>query len=136
MNLSTALSNAITLTELLEIFDNDIEVKIAYINDQVTVKNYACNITTYQIAHKIMTITRTLKGDKLAPLLGKCLAEKVFHPLKVLVESTSNYCSLYQISALTRVAWIPPPANEFGDAVALKHAMVLSFLDSTYDCWN
>lgn len=125
LELSAAIEGA-GIDDLNNIFDRIVDVKLGYYNDQVSVEGYTGTVTTDVIARKIMKLgfVNTLESKRLA----NSLTEKVFKPLKELVEAPENYYSLYQITALTRIAWTPDPEEEFGKSVALKHAMALGFL--------
>lgn len=125
MRLSIALATATTLTELNHIFANNVEVSVGCISDSVTVNGYEGDVSTDVIARTISQLgfVDTDESHRLADTL----ADKVFLPLKVLVED--QRCSLYKITTLTRLVYTPPSAVEFGTSIALKHAMCLGLLN-------
>lgn len=127
MDLQQALTKATTVTEFIDIFKNDVKVTLGWVNDQVTIDGYQGSVTTDFIARRIVLLNQ-LKTEDSATLRWN-LAVKVFFPLKNLVESPENQCSLYQLTALTRIFWTWAPAQQFGRSIALKHAMVLRILD-------
>lgn len=129
--LSDALSKAKSITDLNDIFAHEVDVQIGCMNDIVTVDGYEGSVTTDAIAQKVMRSSPEWETDD-STQLATYLAEKVFTPLRNLVEAPKNRCAAYQIVALTRIGWTPPPAPQFGKSIALKHAMVLGMLDSKY----
>ncbi|NGX60024.1 MAG: hypothetical protein KR126chlam3_01186 [Chlamydiae bacterium] len=127
MRLDLALGKCKSISDCNDIFDGGVKVQLKYLNDSVTVEGYEGSVTTDSIANKITTFGFIETED--SKRLAGSLAKKVFIPLKKLVEAPENQCSLYQLAALTRIGWTPPPASEFGGSIALKHAMALGFLD-------
>ena len=131
MNLSDALSKANSIGDLDKIFAHTTTVQLGWMNDIVTVDGYKSSVTTDFIARQVMQFAPRLNTED-SKRLATCLAEKVFTPLRKLVEAPENGCATYQVFALSRIGWTPPPAPQFGQCVALKHAMVLGMLDSNY----
>ncbi|MEM1283102.1 MAG: hypothetical protein AAGG81_06065 [Chlamydiota bacterium] len=133
MELNNALEKAKSYSELNDIFENNVDVKLGFLNDEVSVTGYEGTVTTDYIARRIMDLYKQpAKSDEESRKLASLLEDKVFLPLKDLVEAPENHCSLYQVSALARVIWTPPPAQQFGHSIALKHAMVLRVLERAY----
>ena len=138
MILSQVITKAKSAADLNDIFENNVNVQLGWVNDTVTVERYTGSVTTDFIARCIIARFIVDRGDSQTEdckRLAKLLAEKVFIPLKNLVESPDNQCSLYQLTALTPISWTPQPAPEFGKSIALKHAMVLGSLDQKYMNW-
>ena len=136
MKLWRAINKAKSITELNDIFENAVTITLGCINDVVIIQGYEGAINTDFIARKVASVWSSgIEESQDSQVLARYLAEKVFAPLRDLVESTENQCSLYQLAALTRIAWTPPQAPEFGHSVALKHAMVLGFLDRRLANW-
>lgn len=128
MRLSQALEKANAVSDLYDIFvAYEVEVKIHCLSDSVRVKGYEGTVSTDEIARKISELGFVNTQESLH--LAESLATKIFLPLKELVEDPENRCALYQLVALTRIGWTPPPTREFGGSIALKHAMCLGFLD-------
>ena len=132
MRLSEAITKAKSVTELRDVFANDVNIELGRITDAVTVKGYEGSVTTDFIARKVSGSFFRAEKEEGSKELAVSLAKKVFTPLRSLVESRQNRCSFYQVAALTRIGWTPPPAPEFGDCTALKHAMILGCLDDKY----
>jgi adenine/guanine phosphoribosyltransferase-like PRPP-binding protein len=133
MQLSNVIAKAKDVSELCDVFTNNVQIELGYASDIVTVKGYDGSVSTDTIARKIMEDSIWRPKQERSKELAALLAAKVFLPLKNLVESRQNQCTLYQMAALTRILWTPPPADEFGKSVALKHAIALSALDQRYD---
>ncbi len=132
MILMHAVKEAKTIEDLNRIFTcNSVDIQIYALMDTVRVSGYVGTISTDVIANKISTYSvssgalNTIESEKLADTI----ATKVFHPLKDLVKETS-WCSCY---GWHRVGYTPNPVPEFGNSIALKHAMTLSHLSSRYD---
>lgn len=133
MNLSEVIVEAMSIARLNEIFVGEVNVQLGWVNDSVTIEGYEGAITTDFIAYRVLNLSGAETED--SKRLANLLEEKVFTPLKILVESPENQYSLYQLIALTRVGWTPPQSSEFGSSWALKHAMVLGLLDRKYANW-
>ncbi len=108
-------SQAKSLSELIDIFEKEVNVQLGFVNDKVTIEGYSGWVTTDFIARQMFGVSKSQTTDTEG--LAKILAEKVFIPLKNLVESPENQCVLYQLTALTRICWTPPQAPEFGNSI-------------------
>lgn len=128
--LSHAITKAKSIAELNDIFINKVNIQLGWANDKVTVEGYEGSVSTDFIANLVLNLSDSETGD--SKRLASFFAEKVFIQLKHLVDSPENQCSPYQLAALTRLIWTPPQAPEFGNSIALKHAMVLGNLDRKY----
>ncbi len=132
MYLSLAITKAESVAEFRDIFAKNVEITLGCMNDVVTVDGYEGSVSTDVIANKVIGSFSNAETEDGSKQLATLLATKVFIPLKTLVESRRNRCSSYQLIALTRIEWAKSPSHEFGRSVALKHAMVLGFLDKKY----
>ena len=132
MDLSQVITKAKSVADLNEVFAHNVNVKLGWLNDIVTVEGYEGAVSTDFIARRVVSVRRGLEITEDSKQLAKFLAEKVFAPLTNLVESPENCCSLYQLTALTRMTYTPPQEPEFGCSIALKHAMILGLLDQKY----
>lgn len=133
MYLSQAIANASSVGQIREIFARrEVEISLNCMSDIVTVEGYEGSVTTDFIAKKIMESFFIIETEKESKTLAALLAEKIFIPLKHIVECRRGRWYFYQLTALKRASWISPQAPEFGSSIALKHAMVLGFLDEKY----
>ncbi len=136
MKLNHAINKAKSIPELNDIFENTVNITLGCINDVVTIQGYEGVVNTDFLARKVMSVWFSgIEGSQDSRVLAGYLAEKVFAPLRDLVEAPGNQCALYQLAALTRIGWTPPQAPKFGRSVALKHAMVLGLLDRKFAHW-
>lgn len=133
MSLSEVLLKAKSVGDFNEIFDKSIQVQLGWFEDEVTVNGYRGTVTTDFVAQRILSLSD--ENTEESRRLAASLMSKVFMPLKNLVEAPENRCSLYQVSALMRMCWVPRPAVVFGTSVALRHAMVVGVLDPRYASW-
>lgn len=128
--LQFAINKAHTVAEFGEIFSKNVQVRLNWFSDSVTIEGYEGAVTTDFIASKIMRTFDWRPSDE-KKQLARLIANKVFLPLRELVEAPENQCLPYQLIALKRVTFTPPAAPEFGNSIALKHAMVIGCLDGT-----
>jgi hypothetical protein len=133
MYLSQAIANAKSVGQVSEIFAiREVKIFLNCMSDTVTVEGYEGSVTTDFIAQKIMNSFFSIEIEKESKRLASLLTEKIFIPLKHMVECRRSRWYFYQLTALTRASWMSPQSSEFGSSIALKHAMALGFLDEKY----
>lgn len=134
MNLSSVLNSTKTISGIAQIFELDVKVELGCLTDSVTIKGYKGAVTTDAVMQTVGFVCNIDPESLSKARLAKLLAKKIFKPLRVLVEAPENQCRLYQLTALSR--WCSrAQAPEFGTSVALRHAMILGFLDEKYKTW-
>lgn len=131
-DLTNALTNAKTVADFNDIFEGDVKVRLGCYSDIVKVRGYDGYVSTDTIAHNVLKVCNRKTYTQGSIELAGYLAEKVFLPLKDLIESPDNQCAFYQVAALIRFSWSKSAHPDFGNSIALKHAVILGWLDEKY----
>ena len=137
MRLSEAITKAVSSAEFNDIFAKKVEVQIDGARDKVTIEGFEGAVTTDFIARCVFDqVGYKEPNSENSKRLAKDLDDKVFMPLKTLVDSPEQRCSLYWLTSLIRIVWPSSPEPKFGYAIALRHAMILGRLDEQYCTWQ